>query len=437
MKAITRSALAVIIVAIIIIAGLAVYFASTQHGGTTTQTTTAQTPQTTTTQKPTTTQAPTTTTQTATVKKVNVAVVFDVGGRGDLSFNDMAYLGAMRAEKELGAHIEFITPRSTADMQPLLERLSKSGKYDLIVLIGFLWTDPLNKTADKFPNQKYALIDSTTGVVRKNEVDILFREQECAALVGILASAMALKLGGNTVAALAGMDIPPLWKFHIGYLFGVKYFEKETGKKINFLWQYTGTFTDTQKGYTVGMQLIQQGARVIYGLAGLTHLGMFNAVKDWDKQHPNHLVLAIGQDASQEWIDPYHIPISGAKRVDVAVFTAIKMVATGNWKPGIITLGLKEGGVGIWDLEGVRYFAELAYKAHKTSLTPDEIVKIVNETRHKYIPAYAWQLVDKLKQMIISGQIVFKTPTTHEEYQKIIQELQNGNLDAALAKGHI
>ncbi len=432
MKAIARSALAIIVVAIIIIAGLAIYFASTQQGGTT-PTTTTQSPTTTATQTTTT----TTTTTTAAVKKVNVAVVFDVGGRGDLSFNDMAYLGAVRAEKELGAHIEFITPRSTADMQPLLEQLSKSGKYDLIVLIGFLWTDPLNKTADKFPNQKYALIDSTTGVVRKNEVDILFREQECAALVGILASAMALKLGGNTVAALAGMDIPPLWKFHIGYLFGVKYFEKETGKKINFLWQYTGTFTDTQKGYTVGMQLIQQGARVIYGLAGLTHLGMFNAVKDWDKQHPDHIVLAIGQDASQEWIDPYHIPISGAKRVDVAVFTAIKMVATGNWKPGIVTLGLKEGGVGIWDLNGVRYFAELAYKEHKTSLTPDEIVKIVNETRHKYIPEYAWQLVDKLKQMIISGQIAFKTPTTHDEYQKIIQELQNGNLDAALAKGHI
>ncbi len=432
MKAIARSALAVIVVAIIIIAGLAIYFASTQQRGTT-PTTTTPSPTTTATQTTTT----TTTTTTAAVKKVNVAVVFDVGGRGDLSFNDMAYLGAVRAEKELGAHIEFITPRSTADMQPLLEQLSKSGKYDLIVLIGFLWTDPLNKTADKFPNQKYALIDSTTGVVRKNEVDILFREQECAALVGILASAMALKLGGNTVAALAGMDIPPLWKFHIGYLFGVKYFEKETGKKINFLWQYTGTFTDTQKGYTVGMQLIQQGARVIYGLAGLTHLGMFNAVKDWDKQHPDHIVLAIGQDASQEWIDPYHIPISGAKRVDVAVFTAIKMVATDNWKPGIVTLGLKEGGVGIWDLNGVRYFAELAYKEHKTSLTPDEIVKIVNETRHKYIPEYAWQLVDKLKQMIISGQIAFKTPTTHDEYQKIIQELQNGNLDAALAKGHI
>ena len=432
MKAITRSALAILVVAIIIIAGLAIYFASTQQGRATP--TTTQSPTTTATQTTTTT---TTTTTTAAVKKVNVAVVFDVGGRGDLSFNDMAYLGAMRAEKELGAHIEFITPRSTADMQPLLEQLSKSGKYDIIVLIGFLWTDPLNKTADKFPNQKYALIDSTTGVVRKNEVDILFREQECAALVGILASAMALKLGGNTVAALAGMDIPPLWKFHIGYLFGVKYFEKETGKKINFLWQYTGTFTDTQKGYTVGMQLIQQGARVIYGLAGLTHLGMFNAVKDWDKQHPDHIVLAIGQDASQEWIDPYHIPISGAKRVDVAVFTAIKMVATGNWKPGIVTLGLKEGGVGIWDLNGVKYFAELAYKAHKTSLTPDEIVKIVNETRHKYIPDYAWQLVDKLKQMIISGQIAFKTPTTHDEYQKIIQELQNGNLDAALAKGHI
>ncbi|MDK2870169.1 MAG: basic rane protein [Pyrococcus sp.] len=292
-------------------------------------------------------------------EKVKVAVLFDVGGRGDLSFNDMAYLGAERAKKELGVEVEYMTPKSREDMVPLLKQLAESKEYDLLVLIGFLWTTPLDQVADQYPDQKFALIDSTTGKVRENEVDILFREQEAAALIGVIASGMAYELGGDTIGAVAGMDIPPLWKFHIGYLYGAKYFEKKTGKPVKLLWQYTGTFTDTQVGYTTGMQLLQQGAKVLYGLAGLTHVGMFDAVIDWNKQGKGK-ALAIGQDASQEWYAPEYIPISGAKRVDVAVYTAIEMVVKNQWKGGIMTLGLKEGGVGYWNLDGVRQFAEFA-----------------------------------------------------------------------------
>ncbi|ABN69796.1 basic membrane lipoprotein [Staphylothermus marinus F1] len=430
LKAITRMGMAILIVVIIAIALAGVYYYTTQTAPQTTKTTTTQST------TPTTTTATTTTTQQA--KKIKVAVVFDVGGRGDLSFNDMAYLGAERAKQELGVDVEYLTPKSLNDMQPLLEQLSKSHEYDVIILIGFLWTDPLNKTADKYPDQKYALIDSTTGVVRNNEVDMLFREQECASLIGILASAMAYQLNGSTVGAVAGMDIPPLWKFHIGYLFGVKYFEMKTGKKVNFLWQYTGTFTDPQKGYQTAMQMLQQGAKVLYGVAGLTHLGMFDAVIDWNEKGYGK-AFAIGQDASQEWYNPNYIPLSGAKRVDVAVYTVIKMVVDGTWKGGIHTLGLKEGGVGIWDLDGVKYFAKIAYNEGKLpkGLTPDDVVRIVNQTRHKYIPQYAWNLVNDLEQKIKNGEIVFKTPQTHEEYDHIIQELLQGNLNAALEKGSV
>lgn len=370
-------------------------------------------------------------------KKIKVAVLFDVGGRGDLSFNDMAYLGAERAEKELNVEVEYMTPKSLEDMIPLLKQLSESGEYDLLVLVGFLWTGPLNATADQYPNQKFALIDSTTGVVRPNEADILFREQECAALIGIIASGMAYELGGSTIGAVAGMDIPPLWKFHIGYLFGVKYFELKTGKPVNFLWQYTGTFTDTQVGYSTATQLLQQGAKVLYGLAGLTHVGMFNAIIDWNKQGKGK-ALAIGQDASQEWYAPEYIPVSGAKRVDVAVYHAIEMVVKNTWKGGIITLGLKEEGVGIWDEDGVKSFAELAYETKQLKdHTPDDVVSIVKQMRSKYIKGYVWDLVHELEQKIKNGEIAFKTPLTHDEYDQIIQQLMQGNLDAALEKGSI
>jgi len=369
-------------------------------------------------------------------KKVKVAILFDVGGRGDLSFNDMAYLGATKAQKDFGIEIETLTPKSLADMVPLLEDLSKRGEYDLLVLIGFLWTDALNKTADKFPDQKFALIDSTTGIARKNEVDILFREQECAAIVGVLASGMAKSLGGNKVGAVAGMDIPPLWKFHVGYLYGVKYYEKATGQRMDFVWQYTGTFTDTQAGYNAAMTLLQQEVKVLYGLAGLTHIGMFNAVKEWNFRQGKIAALAIGQDASQEWISPKDIPLSGAKRVDVAVYTAIEMVVKGTWKGGITTLGLKEGGVGVWDLDGVKEFATLAYEAKQLKdMTPDDVVKIVDQQRKAYIPGDAQRIADELKEKIMKGEIKFKTPANHDEYDSIIRELLAGNLDAALEKG--
>ncbi len=407
-KGLAKSTAIIILLVIIIVAVVGVYYIAFKPGEEKTipPSTTQKT------ETPTTSPSATKTSPTpspTTQRKYRIAVLFDVGGRGNLSFNDMAYLGAERAKKELGVEVEYLTPKSLQDMIPLLERLSKEKTYDLLVLIGFLWTDPLNKTADKFPEQKFALIDSTTGVVRDNEVDILFREQECAALVGIIAAGIAHELGGDTIGAVAGMDIPPLWKFHIGYLFGAKYYEMKTGNKVNFLWQYTGTFTDTQVGYNTGWQLLEQGAKVLYGLAGLTHVGMFNAIVDWNKQGRGK-AFGIGQDVSQEWYAPEYIILSGAKRVDVAVYTAIEMVVKGTWKGGIITLGLKEGGVGLWDLDGVRTFAELAYETGQLKdMTPDQVVDIVKQLREKYIKPEVWNLVKELEEKIKNGEIAFKT----------------------------
>jgi len=415
-RAISRGLLIGLVVAIIVIACVAAYMAITMYP----------------------------TTAGVERKKIRVAVLFDVGGRGDLSFNDMAWLGAERAREEFGIDVDFMTPKSLADMVPLLEQLASSRRYDLLILVGFLWTDALNKTADKFPHQKFALIDATTGVVRPNEVDILFREQECAALIGIIAAGMAEKLmeeeglsGPIKIGAVAGMDIPPLWKFHIGYLFGAKYFEKKMGKPVEFYWVYTGTFTDPAKGFEAAWNMLQKGVKVLYGLAGLTHVGMFNAVIKWNEEGHGK-AFAIGQDASQEWYAPMYIPISGAKRVDVAVYTAIKMVVEGKWKGGIITLGLKEGGVGIWDLEGVKWFAKLANETKQLrGMTPEQVYEIVKSVREKYIPDEVWELVHELEEKIKNGEIVFKTPKTHEEYEKIVAELLKGNLNAALEKGRI
>ena len=373
-------------------------------------------------------------------ERVKVLVLFDVGGRGDLSFNDMAALGADRAAEELGVEVVYQTPKSLDVMVSVLEAASRSGEYDLIVLVGFLWLEPVEKVAPKYPQQKYALIDAATSKIYDNVASYVFREQEVASLVGIIAADIARNIAERTgedvkAGAVAGMNIPPLWKFHIGYLYGVQYYNKVMGTSIDMVWVYTGRFDDPTLGKTYTEQMIQEGVRVFYGVAGLTHVGMFNAVKEAVSR--GITAFSIGQDASQEWYDPYTIIISGLKRVDVAVYTAIKDVVEGKFRGGIISLGLKEGGLGLSDEEMIRYFAEIAAEQGRLpqGMTPDDVVKIVLEMRRKWISDDAWRLVKELEEKIVSGELTFVTPTSQDEYQRIIEELERGNLDAAIKRG--
>jgi len=376
-----------------------------------------------------------TTTAAAGGETIKVLVLFDVGGKGDLSFNDMAVLGAERAKEELGVEIAYQTPASVDAMESLLRSASRSGEYDLIVGVGFLWLNPIITVAPDFPDQKYAIIDAAPAETIPNVAAYVFREQEVAALVGILAADMAVNIDSPKAGAVAGMSIPPLWRFHIGYLYGIQYYNQQTGSNIGLAWTYTGKFDDPQLGKQTAESMIAQNVRVLYGLAGLTHVGMFDAVREANQR--GILALAIGQDASQEWYDPEHIIVSGLKRVDVAVYDAIKSVVEGNFQGGIHSLGLKEGALGISDEQIIRYFAEIAAEQNKLpeGLTPDDVVRIVMEKRQEYISDTAWQLVDELTNKIVNGEIVFVSPTSEEQYQAIIAELEAGNLQAALATG--
>ncbi|MEB2836813.1 MAG: BMP family ABC transporter substrate-binding protein [Desulfurococcales archaeon] len=425
------------ILVIVVIAGAAAWWALGRSRSTATTTPAAQSQASTASATPTTSSASTTSAQqaTGTNKKIKVLVLFDVGGKGDLSFNDMAILGAERASKDFGVEVKYLTPQSTDVMESLLRSVSKSGQYDLIIGIGFLWLDPMTKVAPEFPNQRYAIIDAAPQKPIKNLAAYVFREQEVAALVGILAADMAHNLGCNKVGAVAGMDIPPLWRFHIGYLYGVKYYDEYTHSNVTLVWTYTGTFTNPQVGKQTAEQMIKNGVCVLYGLAGLTHIGMFDAVKE--AAQGGAKVVAIGEDASQEWYDPYHIVLSGLKRVDVAVYDAIKSVVYGNFTGGIHVLGLKNGGLGLSNAEMIKYFAELAAEQGKLpkGLTPDDVVNIVMKEREKLIDQTAWNLVHQLEQEIISGKVKFKTPANHQEYQEIIHQLEEGNLQAALETG--
>jgi len=120
------------------------------------------------------------------------------------------------------------------------------------------------------------------------------------------------------------------------------------------------------------------------------------------------------------------------------VYKAIEMVVKGTWRGGITVLGIAEGGVGVWDLDGVRYFAEIAVNTgHLKGVTADDIVKAVEETRRRYIKNDVWAIVKELEDMIRRGEIEFKNPASPEEYESIVKELEKGNLNTALAKGRI
>ncbi|MDK2854062.1 MAG: basic rane protein [Thermococcaceae archaeon] len=147
-----------------------------------------------------------------------IALVYDVGGRGDLSFNDMAYLGASKAAKDFNLELKEVQSNSESDYLPNLRSLAQKGDYDLIIAVGFMMEDAVKQVAEEFPDQKFAIVD---GYIpdKPNVVSILFKENEGSALIGALAGLIAANDGKDKVGAVLGVEIPVLYKFEGGYFF--------------------------------------------------------------------------------------------------------------------------------------------------------------------------------------------------------------------------
>ncbi len=395
---------------IIAVIAIAAFVARSGPATTTTQTAT-QSPATGTA----TTASPTTTTAAA---KGAICVVYDIGGRGDLSFNDMAYLGAERASKEFGLSLKEVQSKSEQDYLPNLRTLARSKKCTVIIAVGFLMTDAVKKVADEFPDQLFAIID---GYIpdKPNVLSILFKEHEGSALAGALAAmathyfidkGMDFKADG----VVLGMEIPPLYKFEAGYYWGIRYgekiYEEHEGKKVQplkILYTYTGSFNDPAKGKQATEAQLAQGAAVIFNVAGATGLGIFEAVAEYGHRQGKTMgpPFAIGVDSDQDWIKPGFILASMMKRVDVGTYTAVRKALeykSGEIKKygGVLVLGLKEGGVGLSKLEDLKTFLKLAEEAGK--ITPEEAQKIYEQVKkmREQIPQWIWQeayaLADKL-----------------------------------------
>ncbi len=266
----------------------------------------------------------------ATAALAEPAIIYDIGGKFDKSFNESAYHGAERWAKETGKKFREITVQSEAQREQILRRLAQSGANP-IVMTGFAFGDTLNKVAPEYPKTKFAIIDSV--VKQPNVESIVFTEEQGSYLVGVLA-AMASK--SHTVGFIGGMDIPLIRKFECGYAQGVK----SVDPKAKVIQNMTGTtpaaWNDPVKGAELAKAQISQGADVIYAAAGGTGVGVLQAAADAK-------ILSIGVDSDQNYLHPGQVLTSMVKRVDNAVYSAFK--AGPDLKPGVKVMDLKAGGV--------------------------------------------------------------------------------------------
>ncbi|MDC0740053.1 BMP family lipoprotein [Polyangium mundeleinium] len=272
---------------------------------------------------------------------VRVGLVFDVGGRGDKSFNDAAYEGLSRAARELGVTTEVLEPSGSEDREAAMRLFGARG-FDLVIGVGFIFSTDVNVVARDFPSTRFACIDYAPpmeGAMPPNVSGLRFREEEGSFLVGAVAGLMS-KTGH--VGFVGGMDIPLIRKFEAGYRAGVH----EVCPRCEVHAAFAGTtpeaFRDPVKGKALANSEIAAGADIVYHAAGTTGHGVFEASRDMG-------VKAIGVDADQHDEMPGTVLTSMIKRGDVAVFDTIRDVAEGRFQAGLRTFGLAEGAVGYVD----------------------------------------------------------------------------------------
>jgi basic membrane protein A len=270
--------------------------------------------------------------------KVRVGMVFDVGGKGDKSFNDSAYRGLLNAADDFGIQYTEFEPGQDADRETGLRKLAQAD-YDLIIGVGFLFSDAMRSVAADYPGVNFACVDFD---VRPDEVlppnleGLRFREEEGSFLVGVLAG-LFTKTG--RLGFVGGMDIPLIHKFEAGYIAGAKYAKNNVSITVAYAGTSPQAFADPAKGKELALLQYGRGVDVIYHAAGSTGNGVIEAARETGK-------YAIGVDSNQNYMAPGHVLTSMVKRVDNAVYMTIKSAVDGQFQGGIREFGLADDGVG-------------------------------------------------------------------------------------------
>ena len=284
------------------------------------------------------------------------AVIYDLGGKFDRSFNQSAYNGAEMFRKETGIAYRDFEPTNEAQFEQALRRFARRGA-NLVVAVGISYAVPLRNVAREFPDQRFAVIDAR--VEAPNVQSILFKEHEGSYLVGILA---AMSSEHDTIGFIGGMDIPLIRRFALGYREGALSVTPGIKIIVNMVGTTGAAWNDPIKGGELARSQYSRGVDVIFSAAGPTGLGVIQAARDANR-------LSIGVDSNQNHIQPGYVLTSMLKRVDLAVYRSLMTARDGSWKPGIEVLGLAEGGV------------DYALDEHNAALISDEMRAAVEAAR--------------------------------------------------------
>jgi basic membrane protein A and related proteins len=262
---------------------------------------------------------------------MTVGVVFDSGGRGDKSFNDSAYAGIERAEREFGIVARAVESRSEKDYEANLRAMADQG-VDIVFAIGIGQEKALQAVAPNYPNVKFAIVDAV--VEQPNVRSLVFSEEEGSFLAGYLAG---LTTETGRIGFVGGKSIPLIKKFEAGYIAGARTARPD----ITILpSKYTESWDDVSTGKAAAEILYRGGADIVYHAAGRSGLGVITAAKD-------HNRFAIGVDSDQDDVAPGNVLTSMIKRVDEAVFQTIRDVREGNFTAEVVRYDLARDGVGL------------------------------------------------------------------------------------------
>jgi basic membrane protein A len=283
------------------------------------------------------------------------AVIYDMGGKFDKSFNEAAFRGAEKLKKDTGKPVLEFEISSESQREQALRRMADRGASP-IISVGFSQQSAVAKIAKEYPKLQFTILD---GVVQAPNVQsVLFKEHEGSFLVGMIAI-LTSKTG--KVGFIGGMDIPLIRKFQCGYEQGVKYANPKAEIFVNMVGTTGAAWNDPARGGELARAQFSKGADVIFAAAGGTGMGIYQAAKDSKK-------FAIGVDSNQNHIQPGTMLTSMVKRVEVAVYESAQA-----WKAGTVVLGLKENAV------------EYALDKNNEKLISPEVKKKVDQARDDII----------------------------------------------------
>lgn len=322
----------------------------------------------------------------------SVAMVTDIGGVDDKSFNQSAWEGLQAFGEEYNLEkgdngYDYLQSNSDADYIPNLNQLVRRN-FDLIYGIGFMLKEPIMEVADQNPEVNFGLVDDVIEG-KDNVVSIMFKEQEVSFLAGV-AAAKETKTG--KVGFVGGMESPVISRFEEGFKAGVK----SVDPNIEIIVNYVGSFGDAAGGQQAANAIYSQGADIIFHASGATGNGVFAEAKERIQQNPDQPVWVIGVDSDQyeegKVSDDVNVTLTSAlKRVDVAVKEIAERAMNGDFPGGeTITFGLADNGVELAETGG-------------------------------HIPQETWDVINEYKQKIIDGEIT--PPGTPEEYENFLKDL--------------